>query len=414
MGLDSSYDVEAREDGLLLKGASFSKGVSSGESIAAKIDRKRFIVADKKSAAAMGAMTDGFCKCSIKIFEYFLLGLVERQFCGMLSVDTGRGIKKLYFRNGELIFAGSDLMDDRLGEVIFRSNQISVDELTSSAVQVNREKKFGRVLLDSGKFGHFDLWNALCSQVLEILRSIFRVNTVYYHLSEVSHPPTMVSLNSKTSDIVQEFAGAGRVFRSFLKRLTPESGLELSNEAKVILERQAANNFECDFLSLIRDHPTIKGVVEASKLRDITTYATIFKMVASKLIEPINTVVDDTFRGVRDGVLQSKIDGFRIVRQSIISEMRQHGLGFPFGELRSFLDKNYKLHSGDIYLDEYGDFSELCLIGLHYKCQGSSMVRNNLLRCIDSIATFMLQIAVDRLPWESGKSLKQNFKEIII
>ncbi len=91
-------------------------------------------------------------------FWLHALWSVERRWSGSVSVEDEWGQKKLYFRDGELVFARSNAMDHRLGEVMYRQGLISLDELTESAVQVTRTLKFGQVLLTRKFFEPCDLW----------------------------------------------------------------------------------------------------------------------------------------------------------------------------------------------------------------------------------------------------------------
>ncbi|MFM9785948.1 hypothetical protein, partial [Streptomyces scabiei] len=70
------------------------------------------------------------------VFKDFFLGLSASGFSGLLSVDTGYGIKRIFLEHGAVVFAGSNIIDDRLGEVMFREAKITLDALTDSATQV--------------------------------------------------------------------------------------------------------------------------------------------------------------------------------------------------------------------------------------------------------------------------------------
>src|SRR5690606_26109535 len=86
--------------------------------------------------------------------------------------------------NGDIVFAASNVIDDRLGEVIYRQAKITLDELTTSAALVSKKQKFGQVLLNNRVFTNRHLWDALKCQVAEIIRSVFMVSDVYVELKE--------------------------------------------------------------------------------------------------------------------------------------------------------------------------------------------------------------------------------------
>src|SRR5690606_3773150 len=117
-------------------------------------------------------------------------------------------------------FARSNIIDDRLGEVIYRWDAISLDQLAESAVKVTRVRKFGQVLLTSGIFSTVDLWNALKMQVRDIVRSIFLVPRVYVEIEGASRPaPSEVVFPEGTSTLIHESYSFGCMLREFIERL---------------------------------------------------------------------------------------------------------------------------------------------------------------------------------------------------
>ena len=88
---------------------------------AINFDDEHYIVA-KTSEGRVSS--PGFGVCSAETLVSLLSGLVFRNFSGTLDLLIGSQKKSLYFKSGELVFARSNLMDDRLGEVIYRGGKI--------------------------------------------------------------------------------------------------------------------------------------------------------------------------------------------------------------------------------------------------------------------------------------------------
>ena len=91
----------------------------------------------------------------------------------MVSVRTHQADKTIYIHQGQIVFATSSLIDDRLGEVIYRRGLITLDQMTEASVKVTRKLKFGRVMIESNIFNCIDLWDGLKLQVLCIVQVYF-------------------------------------------------------------------------------------------------------------------------------------------------------------------------------------------------------------------------------------------------
>lgn len=93
---------------------------------------------------------------------------------GELVFTFGDAVKRVHVRGGNVVFASSSLVDDRLGEILLARG--SIDRATfddASAECVRDRKKFGRVLVDRGILSAHDVYEAVTEQVETILLSLF-------------------------------------------------------------------------------------------------------------------------------------------------------------------------------------------------------------------------------------------------
>ena len=84
------------------------------------------------------------------VFPGFLQGIATHNVTGCVTVTCNNIKKDLFFNEGALVFAGSSLIDDRLGEILYRSGKITIDQMADAAVQVTNKTKFGRALVKGG------------------------------------------------------------------------------------------------------------------------------------------------------------------------------------------------------------------------------------------------------------------------
>ena len=106
----------------------------------------------------LNLLEEGYEFTSIDVFTSALLGLISNDFSGIVYIKINSSDKKLYIHKGQIVFASSTMIDDRLGEVIYRKGLITLDQMTEAAVKVTRKLKFGRVMIESNIFNSIDLW----------------------------------------------------------------------------------------------------------------------------------------------------------------------------------------------------------------------------------------------------------------
>jgi Domain of unknown function (DUF4388) len=107
---------------------------------------------------------------------------------GVLSLVNAGVRKSIYFLDGKLVFAGSSLSQDRLGEVLLRGGRISADEYLRLSQRIRGGQRLGKALVEGGILSPKDLWWAIEQQVKEIVWSIFNWEDGYFHFEDDELP----------------------------------------------------------------------------------------------------------------------------------------------------------------------------------------------------------------------------------
>ena len=375
------------------------------------IDEHRLILMSPDAGAGMSGDKDGFGHVPVSVFHSFLLNLLDSRWSGVLSVDTGFGAKRLFFAGGDLVFAASNIIDDRLGEVMYRHSMITLDELTTAAAQVNKDLKFGQVLLKSGVFSHVNLWEALKQQVREILRSTFLVDTVYYQMEQGdSLAPTAIVYEGGSRVLVDEAYAYGCQVREFLSRLTAESRMVIRDNES-ILKAYKPGSFIGDMSALIQDKSEVQELLNNSKLMDINTIAAIYLLVSRGFgdIEPLSPPE----RKTGDPALKAKIDAYQYVLQTVLRRFETDEETFPMRELEVFVSTLNAEDFVSIYLMDNGGLNPDCISGMLSQCQNHpNRVRHFELR-IESMIQFLLQVTGDKLSWDVADSIRTEYYSLM-
>jgi hypothetical protein len=124
---------------------------------------------------------------------------------GFLLFVHGDHEKSVYIHRGEVVFATSNQRVDRLGESLLRAGALSLEQLREANDRWRPSTRFGRVLVELGILTPRDLWNAVKTQVEEIVRSLFAftAGTVHFWEGEVQ-PDNIVRLALPTRRLIQE------------------------------------------------------------------------------------------------------------------------------------------------------------------------------------------------------------------
>src|SRR5258708_18925797 len=70
------------------------------------------------------------------------------QSTGILTLVAGGARKALYLKDGRVVFASSNLPNDRLGEILLREGKITVEEYEASIKALTKGKRQGQGLVE--------------------------------------------------------------------------------------------------------------------------------------------------------------------------------------------------------------------------------------------------------------------------
>ncbi len=412
MASQKAIELTARSEGLLLSGGKFDEVDEEGRSqwSALPLDSHRVLLHRGPSREAFGGLESGISVCSSDVFKAVLLGLSRGNFSGLVSVDTERGLKKLYFDRGQLVFAGSNLIDDRLGEVIYREGVINMEQMADSAVRVTRVTKFGQVLLINGILEPVELWQALKLQVWEIFKSTFLVNQVCLQIKPGASAFTALRFQKSTELLIEEAAGLGCLFKRFLLSLTLDSELILEDQDSGWREPQAGT-FTKDMIDLVRSSKTFRNILKMSKLKDINTFWCLFELVNKgycSISQPVEVPDVNVFE---DAILVMKIDNYHALLMQAREAFSSENINFPGEQLGKFIeelgDSMFRLNT-----TASGQIPDSCAEGLKALWRENERIRDSLIQELDSLVAFLLQLVLDLLPRDRGMQVKNSFLEI--
>jgi hypothetical protein len=205
--------------------------------------------------------------------------LRQSQATGILTLVAGGARKALYLKDGRVVFASSNLPNDRLGEILLREGKITVEEYEASIKAITKGKRQGKVLVEMGALSPKDLWEGVQFQVKEIVYTVFQWDEGQFHFEESSLPEKeRITVDLDIQDLI--LAGLRRV----------DAGGRLQSrypETDSVLERALPDvpsplePYETHVLRLIDGERSVLDICRESEIGDNETMKVLYALVAT-------------------------------------------------------------------------------------------------------------------------------------
>jgi hypothetical protein len=208
--------------------------------------------------------------------------LRESKATGILSLVSGGARKALYIKVGRVVFASSNLPNDRLGELLLREGKITVEEYEASIRAISKGKRQGRVLVEMGALSPKDLWEGVQSHIREIVYGIFQWDDGQFHFEESTLPEKeRITVDLDIQDLI--LVGIRRVDAAgAIQARYPEGDQVLergSGETPTSLEP-----YETHVLGLVDGERSVLEICRESEIGDNETMKVLYAMLCTGLI----------------------------------------------------------------------------------------------------------------------------------
>jgi hypothetical protein len=345
-----------------------------------------------------------------KLLFGFLKQLIEMKFTGSLNGYWEGAAKKLFFDKGRIVFATSNQMDDRLGEVIYREGIISLDELLNSAVHVTKEKKFGQVLIELGLFSHLELWHALQSQMYVIARSFFLQNMISYEVVNGTVSPIEIPNEVSSLDILHELTSFSSMFKDFEISLIEDSSIQIAKDFAVKSEVKEGT-FRHDFLTLIETEKKLANVKKASRLGTTNTIAELFILYNTGALE-FSKMNSRKSVGAGFGKVKNILDAYDMLRPTLIKGYVDGRVKPPISDIKKALHALEFGSSRSIDISDNLEIRHSSIENIFAMLHAYPERIDLIVSLLTNYVNFVILSAIDGLPGEQGMQVKQNYKSL--
>jgi len=213
---------------------------------------------------------------------------------GALLLGRGRQKKRIYFRNGQVIYAVSEAVDqDRLGQLLVRQGKLTPEQLeTVLTKQRTTKKRIGEIVVEMRLVEAQELALALQLQVEEIIHSIFAWGDGEFQFRDGEVPPPKAPLTEiNTMTLMME--GARRFDEwSRIRDALPsaETVLQMRSTPLVVNQEITLSPEEVEILATIDGRRRIDEILEAGVRGEYSAAHSLFKLLELGLVEPASQV----------------------------------------------------------------------------------------------------------------------------
>jgi hypothetical protein len=152
----------------------------------------------KKAGPLMGCIEDFH-------FADTLLGLQMGQRTGILQVELGEIVRKIYVSSGDMIFSTSNLEREHLGAMLVREGGITPEQYRGVLQEMKEtNQRMGRVLVGQGLMTPKEIWKIVRKQIEEIILNLFNLEEGIFTFDEMPALPTeeLITLKLSAANII--------------------------------------------------------------------------------------------------------------------------------------------------------------------------------------------------------------------
>jgi serine/threonine protein kinase/curved DNA-binding protein CbpA len=207
---------------------------------------------------------------------------------GILHFEHEGIAKRVYFKTGNVVFANSDLNDDRLGELLIRTGEIdraAFDRATEKMQKTGR--RFGTTLIELGHLSPEKLASLVRRQVEEIIYSVFSWDSGAYGFEFLERPVEEdIIVNLSTAELI--LIGVRRIgsldhIRNGLGSL--DRVLRHTENPLLLYQKMTLTTSEGYVLSRIDGSTSVAEIASMSPMGEDETLRCVYALVAAGVVE---------------------------------------------------------------------------------------------------------------------------------
>ena len=259
-----------------------------------KIIWKREMSAGLKVGAIRMGPLEGILDC----YELsdLLLGIQRARKTGILHLETGQSIRKIYFKDGEMVFSSSNQEQEQLSAMLLAADKISSRQYENTlSLAEETGKSQGAVLVEMRYITPQELIEAVHKKVESVVMNICSVVNAKFNFREEALPRgEIVMLKLNSNDLLYRgFRRAERIDAFRNRYLDHHTRVSASPAMRSILDRLVLDAQDREILSLINGKTSLKEILLMSPLKEEDTLRSVYALFNVHLLEMATERVEE-------------------------------------------------------------------------------------------------------------------------
>ncbi len=199
---------------------------------------------------------------------------------GVISFKRDHARKSLYIKEGNVIFATSNISDERLGDLLLTRGKITREQFDQSARLLDGKKRQGKILIELGAITPKDLWDGVQAQIRQIVYSLFNWEYGIFFFS-AGELPSQENITADVGllDLVVE--GIRRISdNKVLTNKFPSKEIILARMDYGLKDRMRLEDFEKHVLDLINGQRTVGEICRESEIGEMGSLRVLYLLLS--------------------------------------------------------------------------------------------------------------------------------------
>ena len=252
-----------------------------------------------------------------------LLDLQRSEKTGVLEISTDTIRKKIYIKNGDMVYATSNKEEDRFIEILLHTNKITIDQYYQVLdISKKKEKSHGSVLVELGLLKPEDLILAIREQVEQIIMNLFQWESgKFAFLDEAVVSDKLIQMQLSAANLIYRGIKSIKNITSLTRAMPPSDTVLCFSDDPLNLFRDIGfDKTDKEVLSLIDGKRSIHDILSGSPLDNMQTMKIIYALINTRMIDTKKKDFSETV--IREEILkeqESQVDRDFIAKVEALS-----------------------------------------------------------------------------------------------
>jgi len=206
---------------------------------------------------------------------------------GTAVFEQGTGAVKVFFGQGDIIFASSNSDEDAMGELLLRAGKITKEQFDKAKkIMARTSKRLGAVLFEMGVLAPQDLVTQVKLLARKNILALFSCREGRYRFEDGVLPSTeIVPFQMSSAEMIIEGV-RGLDWQEIRKALPPLNSIvrKVADPSPLFQSAHLDQN-DRTVMSLVNDRDSIQDICGRSNLGDLKTLTSLYIIIALRMAE---------------------------------------------------------------------------------------------------------------------------------